>query len=248
MQTPGQWSPIAGTCMAALGSLYVYWTEGENFVTYGGQEEEHAKPNSSHSDPSETSKVSMEEPCSPTQVSHTFETAHRPSNEGTNLQPTVTITGADDDGNSVHHIEDVNNANTRPAPEAPPIRKSITARSVVRNRLDRISSQMSETAHRELDTREHKNKKAYKYPMSPGEDLKNEQFHETSEQYKKLRIQRVNSSASSIRSSNGEGPSTTPAGTTPGPMRPRTNTDPDAIRPVVRKDTLEVPEAAYHSP
>lgn len=190
----------------------------------------------------------MDEPCSPTHDIHQPDMIHRASNDGSALQPVVTVTGTDDAQNSTLHIEDVNHSPDTQAPSPPPLAKSTAGRFRVRNWLDKASIYMSETAHRELDTQGHKNHKAYKYPMFPGEDKVNEQFFTTSEQFTELRIKRVQSSASSIRSSNGDGqagPSTPPAA---GLARARSNTGPDAITPVPRRATLEVPEDAHRSP
>lgn len=236
--------------MAALGSLYVYVTEGENFIGYG-EKKDAPKPSSSHSDQSDTAShardFSMDEPCSPLQDTRPPEMIHRASDEGSVLQPVVTVTRADDEQKTVQHIEDVVNRENQTAPDNETVAKSTAGRFRIRSWLDKASVYMSETAHQELDTQGHKNKKAYKYPMLPGEDKKNEHFHRTSEQFTELRMQRVASSASSIRSlngSNGEGPSTPPAAV----IRPRANTNPDSITPVLRRDTLEVPEDAHRSP
>lgn len=248
----GQWSPIAGTCMAALGSLYVYWSKGENFVTYGEQKVS-SKPSSSHSDhsdrPPHSRAVSFDEPCSPTQVKGNVEMCERRSSERNEIRPTLTITGADNESNSIHHIERVPDQADEEGQEAPDHKtntRSNAGRSRFRGWMEKTSVRMSEAAHSELDTTEHKNKKAYKYPMTPGEDKVNEDFTRTSQQFTELRMQRVASYASSIRSSNGEGPSTPPppAATT----RARANTSPDASTPLPRRDTLEVPEVAHHSP
>ncbi|KAJ8115038.1 hypothetical protein OPT61_g3215 [Boeremia exigua] len=251
MASIGQWSPIAGTCMAAIGSLYVYWSKGEAFVTYGDQKDS-PKPTSSHSEHSEkpfpSRGLSTDEPCSPTQVRSNDDMFQRRSSERNEIQPVFTITGADDDSNSVQHIErlpDEPNANIQNEPARKSGARSNAGRNRVRDWLENASVRMSEATHRELDTKEHKNKKAYKYPMIPGEDKVNEDFDDTSKQFTKLRDQRVASSASSIRSSIGEGPSSPPPA---GVTRSRTNTNPDAITVVARRDTLEVPELAYHSP
>lgn len=236
--------------MAALGSLYVYWSKGEDFITYGEQKGS-SKPMSSHSGnsdrPSQSRGISFDEPCSPTQVKGNVEMCQRHSSERNELHPVFTITGADDESNSIHHIERVPDKPSEPVQHTPNIAsnpRSSAGRSKVRDWLENASVRMSEATHRELDTKEHKNKKAYKYPMIPGEDKVNEYFTRTSQQFTELRLQRVASSASSIRSSNGEGPSTPPTAT----PRPRANTNPDAITPIPRRDTLEVPEVAYHSP
>lgn len=232
--------------MAALGSLYVYWSKGEDFITYGEQKAS-SKPTSTHSglsdSPPHLRTASTDVPCSPTHVKTNQQMLERPSSEHNEIQPVFTITRADDESNSIQHIERLPDDADHTGPDQKTARSS-AGRSRVRDWLENASVRMSEATHRELDTKEHKNKKAYKYPMIPGEDKVNEYFSRTSEQFTELRMQRVASSASSIRSSNGEGPSTPPAGTS----RPRANTNPDAITPIPRRDTLEVPEVAYHSP
>src|SRR5690242_12387080 len=216
IDTTGQWSPIAGTAMAALGSLYVYWSKGDDFVTYG-EHKDPPKPKSSHSShsdrPTQSRGISFDEPCSPTQVKANVETFQRRSSERNELHPVLTITGADEESNSIHHIERLPDEPNEPHQHDSsynPDARSSAGRSRVRDWLENASVRMSEATHRELDTKEHKNKKAYKYPMIPGEDRVNEDFTRTSRQFTELRMQRVASSASSIRSSNGEGPSTPP--------------------------------------
>ena len=233
--------------MAALGSLWVYWTEGEDFVTYG-EKKDVTKATSFHSGQSDVLShspgTSVDGPRSPPQVTNNSEMIHYASNKRNSLQPAVTITGAGDEQEPVEHIEDVSNGAVHPTPGEESVAKSKAGRFRVRKLLNNASVYMSETAHRELDTKEHKNKKAYKYPMVPSEDKRNEDFYRTSEQFKQLRMQRVASSASSTRSSNGEGPSTPPAAAT----RSRADTSPDAFVPPLQRDMLEVPEVAYHSP
>ncbi|KAF3002565.1 hypothetical protein E8E13_007923 [Curvularia kusanoi] len=239
MASIGQWSPIAGTCMAALGSLFVYSSEDENLFEKTGNKNS-PKPSSLHSDQSDSPPCtggSMDEPRSPTHELSGM--IHRVSNDGNVLHTVFTITGADGE-QTTQHIEDVGNTAENAT------NKSTAGRSRIRSWFEKVTVSMSETAHDQLDTQGHKNKKAYRYPMSPGEELKNERFYQTDEEYTERRLQRVASSASSIRSlkSNGEGPSTTPVPLT----RPRTNTNPDAITPVQRRDTLEVPADPHRSP
>ncbi|KAH6643107.1 hypothetical protein C7974DRAFT_409603 [Boeremia exigua] len=244
MASIGQWSPIAGTCMAALGSLYVYWSKEEVFVTYGDQKDL-TKPMSSHSGHSDrpplSRRRSSEEPCSPTQARANTEMLQRRSSERNELQPIFTFTGADNESIQPEFIERLPETDQLDVPQSPGSRSS-AGRGRVRDWLESTSVRLSEATHRELDTKEHKNKKAYKYPMIPGEDRVNEDFDITSKQFTEKRLQRVASSASSIRS-NGEGPST------PSAIVGRARADTgDAIAPVQRQDTLEVPAVAYHSP
>ena len=236
--------------MAALGSLYVY-IEGDNFIE-STEKQDAPKPSSLHSDQSDTpSRVrgrSMDEPCSPVHDARHPEMIHRASHESNVLQPVVTVTRATDEQMAAQHIENIADRTSPPTHDGAAITKSTAGRFRIRNWLDKASAHMKETAHEELDRQGHKDKKAYKYPMLPREQLKNPSFYETSEQYMELRLQRVASSASSIRSltvsNNGEGPSTPPVAR----MRPRTNTDEDAITPLPRRATLEVPADVHRSP
>ena len=236
--------------MAALGSLYVY-IEGENFIE-STEKNDPPKPGSLHSEqsdaPSRVRDRSMDEPSPPAHDACLPEMLHRASHESNVLQPVVTVTRATDEQMAAQHIENIANGPTVTTHDGMAITKSTAGRFRIRKWLDTASAHMKEAAHEELDRQGHKDKKAYKYPMLPGEQLRNSVFYETSDQFMELRLQRVASSASSIRSlnvsSNGEGPSTPPAAR----MRPRTNTDEDAITPLPRRATLEVPEDVHRSP
>jgi hypothetical protein len=233
--------------MAALGSLYIY-IEGDNFIETK-EKPEAPKPGSLHSEQSDAASRagdhSMDEPSSLAHGTRLPEMIYRASHESNILQPVVTVTRATDEQMAAQHIENIADGTTV---NGTAITKSTAGRFRIRKWLDTASAHMKETAHEELDRQGHKDKKAYKYPMLPGEQLRNSNFYETSDQFMELRLQRVASSATSIRSlnvsSNGEGPSTPPVAR----MRPRTNTDEDAITPLPRRPTLEVPADIHRSP
>lgn len=234
---PGQWSPIAGTIIAALGSLYIVWATDGDIINYNGKPDppRSASSQSNHSEqrPQGRGRAPTWE-CSPTRRDTSGpEMFPRLSSEPNPLG--IVITGPDHEPSPgpPEHIERV------------PIEcqeKSNAGRRRVRNWFEKAGKSMSDAAHRELDISDHPDRRARRYPWIPGEELRNDIIHRTSTNYENIRAA---SYASSIRSAReGEGSSTPPAGTSPQLIaHPDANT-----RAPRRRSTLEVPAATYQSP
>ncbi|KAJ4322421.1 hypothetical protein N0V94_002408 [Neodidymelliopsis sp. IMI 364377] len=128
--------------------------------------------------------------------------------------------------------------------DEPPQEGSNAGRRRVRNWFERAGNKMSDAAHRGLDTSDYSDRRARKYPMIPGEELRNQDLHRTSTQYTHIRdMQAAASYASSIKSARDAENSSTP------PTSPQPGANPDAITSAPRRrSTLEVPPVAYHSP
>jgi hypothetical protein len=128
--------------------------------------------------------------------------------------------------------------------DEPPQEGSNAGRRRVRNWFERAGNKMSDAAHRGLDTSDYSDRRARKYPMIPGEELRNQDLHRTSTQYTHIRdMQAAASCASSIKSARDAESSSTP------PTSPQPGANPDAVTSAPRRrSTLEVPPVAYHSP
>ncbi|KAF1355946.1 hypothetical protein EJ07DRAFT_130163 [Lizonia empirigonia] len=238
MASIGQWSPIAGTLMAAVGSLYIVWATDGDIIFYGKPKA--PRSTSSHSDHSEQppprrGRASTMQ-YSPTRTTHEPEAFPRLSSDPNVLG--ITITGPDREPSPDEHIERV--------PVDTPETKGNAGRFKIRSWFEKASIVMSDAAHRELDTSDYRDQKARRYPWIPGEELRNDIIHRTSTNYEKNRAASYASSTKSAREA--EGSSTPPAETLPRPS-PRPDASPDAItRAPRRRSTLEVPPVAYHSP
>lgn len=117
---------------------------------------------------------------------------------------------------------------TPPTHDDTAIVASTAGQSRIRNWLNRMRTRKRVTEYNYYGTGP-ENERAYKYPMVPGEQFRNSSFYQTSDQFTELRLQRVASSASSTRSSNGNNcvgsPALSAARTHPG-----ANTNEDAIK------------------
>lgn len=115
----------------------------------------------------------------------------QPRHDPTNFPFRPMIIEPDHESNIASHDEYATNA----VPQAKPT----ISRSRVREWLRKGGSYsyMSDAAHQELNTTDYRNRKAYKYPTMPGEELKNS---DTEEQYKEDRKeQRARNYTPSIR-------------------------------------------------
>ena len=118
---------------------------------------------------------------------------------------------------------------TPPTHDDTAIVESTAGQSRIRNWLNRMRTRKRVTEYNYHGTGPG-NKKAYNYPMLPGEQFSNSSFYETSDQYMELRLQRVASSASGIRSSNGNNCMGSPA-LSAARTHPGANTNEDAVKP-----------------
>ncbi|KAF9691914.1 hypothetical protein EKO04_009864 [Ascochyta lentis] len=236
MASIGQWSPIAGTLMAALGSLYVVWATDGDIIIYGKSKA--PRSTSSQSDHSEQPPLRRGRAptlqYSPTRTANEPEPCPRFSSDPNALRIIPTITEPGRDSSPDEHIERV------PADAVEP--RSNAGRGKVRSWLEKASIYMSDAAHRELDTSDYRDEKARRYPWIPGEELRNDIIHRTSTNYEKNRAASYASSTRSAREAEGSSPP-------PSDTSPRPDASPDAItRAPQRRATLEVPPVAYHSP
>lgn len=233
----GQWSPIAGTLMAALGSLYIVWaTDGEIIVYDKSKAPRSESSQSSHSERPPMRGRSSTQQYSPTRTTPRTETFPRLSSDLNALQ--ISVTGASRAPSPDEHIETVR-ARTDTAKS-----EFNAGRGKVRKWFEKASVHMSDAAHRELDVSDYDNPKARRYPWIPGEELKNQHIHRTSTNYEEKR-RAASEYASSIRSAREPSPSTPPTETSP---QPDPNPDAITVAPPRRRSTLEVPPIAYHSP
>lgn len=227
--TSGQWSPIAGTCLAAVGSLLVYVTSDK-------------PPNSSQGAPDTHSQCdsSIRAPHSPSQEIHRGRSPNRRSNEDFEQSQTS------NELQLIPTIEEPPNSTTQrqPTPHHNPEAMSSGGRSTVRKLLEKVSNRISDVAHDSLDTSNFPGTHARQYPAIPGEDLRNTELYRTSTQYETIRERsRAASFAPSIASASGiEGGPVSP---TQASSRPETS---PVRSPPMRSDTLTVPSPTHKSP
>ncbi|KAF1923709.1 uncharacterized protein M421DRAFT_104303 [Didymella exigua CBS 183.55] len=229
MASIGQWSPIAGTLMAALGSLYIVWaTDGEIIVYDKPKAPRSVSSQSNHSERPQTRGRSSTQQYSPTRTTPGTETFPRLSSDLDALQ--ISITGASRAPSPDEHIETVRTRTDTAKSDFN------AGRGKVRNWFEKASVYMSDAAHRSLDVADYDNPKARRYPWIPGEELKNKHIHRTSTSYAEKR-RAASEYALSIASAREPSPSPPPD------TSPRLESDTDAITIVAprRRSTLEVP-------
>lgn len=242
----GQWSPIAGTLLAALGSLYIVWATDGEIIVYDKKTPRSESSHSNHSERPQMRGRSSTQQYSPTKTTTRTETFPRFSGDMNALQ--IQVTGASRVPSRAaspdEHIETIRTRTDTAKSEFN------AGRGKVRNWFEKASVYMSDAAHRELDVSDYDNPKARRYPWTPGEELKNPHIYRTSSNYEEKR-RAASEYASSIRSARDPSP-TSPASpsTPPVEMLHRPDSDPDTITvaPPQRRSTLEVPPIAYHSP
>lgn len=229
----GQWSPIAGTCLAAVGSLLVYATSDKPSNITQGAPDTYSDHSQCHS--------SIRGQHSPSQI-HRGRSPDRRSNEDfvrsqTSHDLQLTITVDEPPRNPIqgpqmpHHN-----------PEA--MSSAGAGRSTVRRLLEKVSDRISDVAHDRLDTSNFPGTYARQYPATPGEDLRNPELYRTSTQYETIRERsRAASFAPSIASASGiEDDPDSPTQTSSRPEASPTGAPP------VRRDTLTVPSPTHQSP
>ncbi|KAL6711094.1 hypothetical protein ACN47E_006969 [Coniothyrium glycines] len=238
MASIGQWSPIAGTILAALGSLYLLWssTGDDGYVQ---------KRHPIHSNDAISSRESHNGerhslPCRPSmnQLGAQQSTAEStlgirtPSPNEMALVPTITYPEpeyAEDHGHGDRFNDSFYNQPT-------------AGRHRVRRMLTRAADYMGNAAHEKFDTSDFHDTKARQFPAIPGEERRNPDFDRVHLQYDQLRQENSRAAseyAASVTSISGmEGSSTPPAHNSPQPE--------DCHTPhTKRRDTLEVPASAY---
>lgn len=232
----GQWSPIAGTLLAALGSLYIVWATDGDIILY----DKSKAPRSESSQSNRGERPTMPRGRSSQQYSPTrTETLPRLSSDLNGLQ--ISITGASRVPSPDEHIESVRTRTDTAKSEFN------AGRGKVRKWFEKAGTKMSDAAHRELDVSTYDNPKARRFPWIPGEELKNPDIYRTSSNYDVKR--KANSEyARSIRSAREASPGS--PSTPTAEMSPQPDSHPDAITviPPQRRSTLKVPALAYQSP
>jgi len=232
MASIGQWSPISGTLLAALGSLYLLWySDGKNDFT--------EKPSPRYDNPSPLRRShSSERQISPSRQPNTDNTAGRyigenalgirsPSPNEIGLIPTITHPESE-----IDHREHVSQK-SRGLPTA--------GRQRIRRWFTAAGDSWANAAHQKLDVSDYNDAKAHRFPEVPGEILRNPDLERTSRQYSQLREERASSTyAASIISTPGLDSVATPP---PILESPRLETSP--IQQPKRRDTLEVPAPTH---
>jgi hypothetical protein len=223
----GQWSPIAGTCLAAVGSLLVYATSDK-------------PPKSVTSDHSQCGhSTNRLQPCpsqdtyperSPDRTSNGHSTGSRDSTELRNM-PTIEEppTGSNEE---------------RETEQNAPGSVSNAGRGAVRKWLERASIYISDVAHDRLDTSGFPDRRAPTYPWVPGEEYRNTDIYITSNRYDTIREQQLRAASYAASATSTSGAER--ASPLQSPASPRPETSP--LRVPVRQDTLTVPAPAHTSP
>lgn len=228
----GQWSPIAGTLLAAFGSLYLLWSTGGSVSLIEKPRTQYNNSNSSRRSRSSGRDVS---PGRSPAVEHTYTPQlgdnalgiSSPSPNEIGLIPTITHpeTEYEEPGTDVEEHPD------QPTAGRHRVRKWLTA----------AGNYMGNAAHNKLDVSDYNDQKAHRFPEVPGEGLRNPALERISQQYSQLRDERAGSTyAASVASASGIESSSAPP-----PMHdsPRPETSP--ARKPKRRDTLEVPAPAH---
>ncbi|CAO2658005.1 Nn.00g072650.m01.CDS01 [Neocucurbitaria sp. VM-36] len=225
MGSIGQWSPLAGTCLATMGSLYLLWAGGEDVT-------ERSRTQYTNSEASRRSH-SNERDLSPSRSSVLEQSPNRSdirsaSPHDIGLIPTIT-------GPDLEHQQSDDARSCQSEPTA--------GRNKVRKWFTSAANYMGNAAHEKLDVSGYNDEKAHRFPEIPGEDLRNPALERVSTQYSQLRKKnsRAGSTyASSIASTSGaEGSPTSKA--LQGSPRPESS----PTRVPARRATLEVPTPAH---
>ncbi|EMD86970.1 hypothetical protein COCC4DRAFT_141046 [Bipolaris maydis ATCC 48331] len=232
----GQWSPIAGTILGALGSLYLLWSTSGKETT----EEKHT-PQCEHSYSSRHSHSSERYPTPlPQRNSNSHSNIHvnalgirSESPNDISLIPTITHPG--DDGDQIREILPEDRRDTQPDDHP------TAGRHKVRRWLTSAGNYLGDAAHEKLDLEQNSTNEATRsFPEVPGEVWRNPNLESTSRNFDLIREARASSTyAASIRSTSDIGPSSPP----PIPETPRLDSSP--ARAPKRRDTLEVPKETH---
>jgi len=237
-ESPGQWSPIAGTILAALGSLYILWSTGGDEAVQ--EKPGHHYENSGSSRPSRSSerRPSPRPPssvdCNPKRISETGLGIRSESPIAMELIPTITHPGSEHPHPSPSSYDGQQDNTQTDQPTA--------GRNVVRKWLTSAGNYLGDAAHEKLDTEHVSNDEdTHKFPEVPGEILRNPDLERISRTYSKLREERENSVyAASIASTSGiEG------STSPPPIQDSPRPEISPVRPPARRATLEVPKEVH---
>lgn len=223
----GQWAPIAGTVLAALGSLYLLWfKKDENLKEKSGLQRSPSQyaHNGHGSDRSVSPGRRPTMPQSSDVGSECYGLGIRSASpQDMSIVPTITQPDLEPE-----HIEVVHGNDDEPTAGRPRVRQWFT----------KAANYLGNAAHQKLDTSDYNDQQAHQFPEIPGEPLRNPALQRVSRQYSELREQ--NSRAEStyapsiVATPELEDGSIPPALTSPRP-------DTSPSRRPRRRDTLEVP-------
>ncbi|KAL5113736.1 hypothetical protein ACEQ8H_008378 [Pleosporales sp. CAS-2024a] len=233
----GQWAPIAGTVIAALGSLYLLWYQGDKTL----QEKPTMQQGSSDI---YQSGLDSDRDVSPTRISG----LPRSSEGGSeNNGPRTLVTTSNDIG----RIPTITGPGIGPSTTAETFRETddddepTAGRPRVRQWFTSAANYLGNAAHQKLDVSDYKDQKAHTFPEIPGEPLRNAALNRISIQYDELRKERLRAQstyAASIVSTSGlEGVSTSPNYASPRPEQ-------SPVHRPKRSNTLDVPPPAHLRP
>ncbi|KAF2248321.1 hypothetical protein BU26DRAFT_331408 [Trematosphaeria pertusa] len=230
----GQWAPIAGTSLAAIGSLYVLLTKGvdvENAAVATNGFVSHCNC-SHHIQRHPTLTIQSDGDYSPREYSPSHRSFHGNTSD---TNPRLS-------NESRHTASQSMTEQARPSTPADP-----GGRRRVAEILRAAGDYLGSAADDRYDTSAYNHSRAREFPEIPGEERRNPELSEIRRQYSQRREavlreehSRAGSSAASISSHSGiEGGSSPPLDSSPFPESTRG-------RPQARRDTLEVPSPAYH--
>jgi hypothetical protein len=230
---------MAGTALAALGSLYILWFKKD--VANVEEKVDSQYPNSEHS----YRGRSNHRDASPSQ----FFTAQSPSITTPNnnalgirsmspddirLMPTITHTD---------HDQSMQGVRTQLGkPQSEEHHEPTAGRGRIRKWLTSAGDYLGNAAHEKLDVSNFHDKEASRFPEIPGEDLRNAGLSQIHRQYSQLR-ERTSSAASYHEHSNASVSNMENGFSLPFVESPQPEISP--TRKPVRKNTLEVPVPAH---
>ncbi|KAF2853558.1 hypothetical protein T440DRAFT_389978 [Plenodomus tracheiphilus IPT5] len=234
MAAIGQWSPIAGTLLAALGSLYLLWaSDDKNGFT------EKSRLQYDESSPRLQSDNSRQQQ-SPNLLAVTHNNPGRHSGENalgirspspTDIGLITTITHPESVNEHREHVSEARQNEELPT----------AGRQRVRRWFNAAGDYWANAAHEKLDVSDFNDPRAHRFPEIPGEIFRNPLLEQISRDYTQRREDRANSTyAASIISTPGLEQVNTPPPTVESP-RPETSPS----RKPKRRDTLEVPTPAH---
>ncbi|KAK1908187.1 hypothetical protein P3342_013507 [Pyrenophora teres f. teres] len=240
MASIGQWSPIAGTILAGLGSLYLLWSVGgdDDDAAQGKRparsENSNASPHSHNSErhPSPRPPSSIKSiPNGNTGANGLGIRSESPND--ISLIPTITHPVSERDYPDDTSQEYRQGDRKKNLPTA--------GRHTMRKWLASAGNYLGDTVHEKLDPTSHSNNEdMHGFPGIPGEEFRNPDLDRISRTYSQLRRDRASSTyTASIRSGIEENASPT----SPVHDIPRRETSP--MEPPKRRDTLEVPKETH---
>jgi hypothetical protein len=227
----GQWSPIAGTVLAAIGSLYLLWsTSGDDT----SKDEE--KPTTRHADSGSLGRSRSSERHS--SLGHSPAMAYSPKRDAADNALRIRSESPNEISQipTLTHPESDDQDDSSQDPQAD---QPTAGRHRVRKWLTTAGNKLGDAAHEKLDPdHDRKDDEMHKFPELPGEILRNPDLEQISRTYSRLREENANSTYSASIMS-------TPGIESPPPTHdsPRLHTSPS--RQPKRRDTLEVPKEAH---